>query len=122
MMDSARKAELKAQYREMTFQAGVFQIRNTVSGKVFIGSSKDLKAICNRYIAQLNLNSCRIKDLQSDWKMLGAEKFVFETLDVLEPREGNNEVDKDELKALEKLWLENEQPWGEKGYNTPPKK
>ena len=121
-MDSEKKAKLKAQYKEMVFEAGIFQIRNLVSGKVFIGSSKDIKAICNRYMAQLNLDSCRVKDLQSDWKALGAENFAFETLDVLEPAKGEREVDTDELAELEKLWLEKLQPWGEKGYNPQPKK
>ena len=120
-MDNERKSELKAQYKEMVFEAGVFQIRNKVSGKVFIGSSKDIKAMFNRFRAQLDFNSCRIKDLQDDWKTLGAEQFVFETLDVLEPEKGEREVDSDEVAELEKLWLEKVQPWGEKGYNQQPK-
>lgn len=120
-MDGARKDELKAQYKDMTFQAGVFQVRNLESGKLYIGSSTDLKSMFNRLRAELNFGGCRIKQLQADWKELGGEKFAFEVLDVLEPRKGEREVDRDELAELEKLWLERLQPWDERGYNPRPK-
>lgn len=94
---------------------GVFQIRNLANEKVFIGKSKNLDGIFNRIRFQLNANSHNQKDLQADWNELDAEKFEFEVLEELEFREGLDI--KKELEFLEDLWLENLQPFGERGYN-----
>jgi hypothetical protein len=120
-MDSMRKAELKAKYKDMAFQAGVFQIRNIDSGKIYLGSSADINSIFNRFQTELKLGGCRIKQLQADWKGLGAEKFAFEVLDVIEPPKGEREVSRDDLVELEKLWLEKMKPWDGRGYNRKPK-
>lgn len=53
--------------------------------------------------------------LQADWNEFGAESFAFEILDEVTPREGRDY--REELTFLEELWLENSQPYGERGYN-----
>lgn len=109
------KKDLKREYKETLRPMGVFQIRNLMNEKVFVGSSLNLDGIFNRHRFALNAGSHQSKELQKDWNELGAEHFAFEILEELEPRE--NLDDKKELAFLEDLWLENLQPYDEKGYN-----
>ncbi len=115
------RKELTEAYKQMKFKMGVFQIRNIVSGKVFVESSLNLDAIWNRNRLQLDFGSHTCKDLQNDWKALGEENFKFEILSEIDHREGLNVDYKKELKLLEHMFLEEIQPFGEKGYNKPPK-
>lgn len=105
--------EYKMSHRPM----GVFQIRNKVSGKVFIDSSINIPGKINRHTLQLNIGSHRNKQLQADWNAFGADSFEFETLEPLEPREDPNYDHAADLAVLEELWLEKEVPFGENGYN-----
>jgi hypothetical protein len=120
-MDSVRKAALKASYKVMAFQAGVYQIKNIQSGKIYIGSSADILSMFNRFQTELRFGSCRIKQLQADWKAQGESSFAFEALDVLEPPKGERKVSPDDLAELEQLWLEKLQPWDASGYNSKPR-
>ncbi len=113
------KKQLKREYLETPKPIGVFQIRNLSNEKIFVGSSMNLDGIFNRHRFQLNAGSHQSKDLQKDWNELGAENFAFEVLEELTPRE-NLDMPK-ELEFLEDLWLEQLQPFGEKGYNEPKK-
>ena len=49
------------------------------------------------------------------------EAFEFEILDTLTPPERPDYNPKDDLKALEALWLDRLSPFGERGYNPEPK-
>lgn len=110
------KKELKEAYKQMKFAMGVFQIRNTLNNKIFVGSSTNLQAMWNRQQLQLNVGSHPIPALQQDWKEWGADHFVYEILDELEPQEV--EVDyRKEVKLLEEMYIEELQPFDEKGYN-----
>ena len=109
------RKELTREYKETSQLIGVFQIRNLTNEKVFVGSSVNLGGIFNRHKFALKAGSHQYKTLQADWNTLGAENFAFEILEELKPRE-NLDV-KRELAFLEELWLDNLQPFGEKGYN-----
>jgi len=96
------KKELKEAYKQSKPTMGVFQIRNKVSGKVFIDSAVDIAGKQNRHQAELKFGNHRIQELQRDWKTLGAENFVFEVLEKLEPQEGvTNYID--EVKELKEM-------------------
>lgn len=109
------KKDLKREYKETLRPMGIFQICNLTNEKIFIGSSLNLDGILNRHRFQLEAGVHHNKDLQTDWNELGAEKFAFEILEELMPRE--NLDYESELEVLEDLWLEKEEPYGEKGYN-----
>lgn len=96
---------------------GVFQVRNTVSNKVFVGSSLNLDAIWNRIRTELKFGGHRNEALQKDWNELGEENFRFEMLSEVEEKAGENINYAKEIKDLEKLFVEELQPFGEKGYN-----
>ncbi len=110
---------LKQEYRQNQRQAGVFQIRNMVNGKVFVGSGLDLPGIMNRHRFELTLGGHRNKELQADWHEFGSANFVFEILDQLAPREIAEAELRADLVSLEDLWLEKLQPFAARGYNEP---
>jgi hypothetical protein len=96
---------------------GIFQIRNEASGKIFVGSSMDLTAMFNRVRFQLFAGAHPNKELESDWRQLGADKFAFEVLEEIVPQDDPNYDYKADLETMEDLWLEKLEPYGEKGYN-----
>ena len=100
---------------------GVYQVRNSVNGKVFVGVSVDLPSMLNRQQAQLRMGGHPNRELQKDWAKFGPEAFEFEILDTLTPPEDVNYAPKDDLKALEELWLDKLSPFGDRGYNAKPK-
>jgi len=112
-----RQKELKAAYKQTDTPLGVYQIRNLVNGKVFLGASFNLPAILNRHRFQLDFGKHPNMALQEDWGKWGADQFAFEVLDNLVPMEVANCDYQADLTVLEELWLEKIQPYGERGYN-----
>ena len=62
----------------------VYQIRNTLDGKKYIGSTKDLNTryaeSADGYIKDLNRNGHHNKPLQRAWNKYGQDSFVLEIL------------------------------------------
>ena len=58
------------------------------------------------------------RQLQAEWDEYGEDKFVFEVVEVVKVRDDPNFNVEDELTLLEQIWLEQLQPFGERGYNT----
>lgn len=115
-MDKDKKL-LKNEYKQTSRPMGVFLIRNMVTDKVFVGVSLDLNGIINRHKFQLKMGVHPNARLQADWNNLGSDKFAFEILDEINPRENSHVDYREELAFLEKLWLEKLQPYDERGYN-----
>jgi hypothetical protein len=119
---NADRKALKREYKESYRPAGVFRLRNTVSGRVLVGSSANLPAMWNRLRLQLDGGTHVLHpELQRDWKALGAAAFVFEVLEELEPPEGPGWDPREDLTVLEALWLEQLSPYDERGYNRRPR-
>ena len=117
------KKELKNSYKEMKFKIGVFQVRNTANQKIFVGSSTDMEAIWNRIRTELKFGSYPNAALQADWNTFGEENFVFEILSEIKQDDDNESVNyRKEARQLEQLYIEELQPFGDKGYNTRSKK
>ena len=96
---------------------GVFQIRNTVNGKVFVDSSTNIPGKINRHKFSLNAGLHKSNSLQADWNEFGASAFEFETLEPIESRDDMNYDYAADLETLEDLWLEKLEPFGDSGYN-----
>ncbi len=109
--------EFKKIYKQKKFRMGVFQIRNTVNAKVFIESSMNLDTIWNRHNFQLRNNLHTNKLLQNDWTTYGTENFVFEILGEIHEEENGTIDYRKEIKKLEILFLEEIQPFDDKGYH-----
>jgi hypothetical protein len=65
----------------------------------------------------LGIGSHPNQALQKDWAEFGSDRFVFEILEEVKPRDDPNFDLKDELTLLEMIWLEKLQPFDEHGYN-----
>ncbi|MGA9292402.1 MAG: GIY-YIG nuclease family protein [Ignavibacteriaceae bacterium] len=111
------KKGLKNQYKQTLRPMGIFQIKNLANGKIFIGSSSNLKGKLNSIKFQLEMGSYINKELQKDFIQFGEKNFLFETIDTLEPKQDPGYDYAEDLKTLEEMWLEKLQPFIEKGYN-----
>lgn len=111
------KRDLKREYKENLRPMGIFQIRNLLNDKVFVGSTLNIPGIFNRFEFALKSGGHPNKSLQKDWNESGADNFVFEILEELPPRESPTYDYKSDLEVLEVLWLEKLEPYNDKGYN-----
>lgn len=111
-----RKKELKQLYKETVIEAGVYQIKNTVNQKIFIGSTRNLKTLQGKKF-ELEMGTSTNRKLQKEWNQFGKDAFMFETLEVLKKKETGYFDEKNELRKLEEMWLNKLQPYGERGYN-----
>src|SRR4051812_32170784 len=106
--------QLKDNYRQMKFKIGVFQVRNTANGKIFIGSSPNLDAIWNRMRMELKFGGHRNEILQNEWKEFGEDFFKFEILSEIEQKNSEQQSDHNrEVKELEAMFIDELQPFGE---------
>ncbi|MET1030381.1 GIY-YIG nuclease family protein [Domibacillus tundrae] len=112
-----RKKELKQQFKEATVEAGIYQIKNTANGKVFIGSTRNVKTINGRKF-ELEAGSSTHKELQKEWNEFGKEAFQFDILEIVKKPETGFFDEKRTLEKLERKWLEKIQPFGNRGYNA----
>ncbi|MGD6844465.1 GIY-YIG nuclease family protein [Bacillus infantis] len=115
-----RKKELKNQFMEVPVEAGVFQIKNKHSQKMFIGSTRNIKTL-NGLKFSLETGSYVNKPLQEDWRRFGKDVFEISVLEVLKPSDDPYYSEKEALAELEKKWHEHFQPYGERGYHNRPK-
>jgi len=58
--------------------SGVYLIRNTLDGKVYVGSSKDLSTRFRSHMYALNSDGHHSVKLQRAWNKYGTDAFVFE--------------------------------------------
>lgn len=112
------KKEIKRKYKETIQPMGIYQIRNLVNNKVFIGSNKNLTAKFNSYKFQLKQRTFMNSLLQADYNNFGEESFAFEIIDYLKPVDDLSYDYTKDLETLLELWLDKIQPFDEKGYHT----
>ncbi len=111
------RKELKRKYLETPKQAGVFQVKNTVNGKILLGSSTNLHGPLNKHRFMLSIGRHPEPQLQQDWQQHGADAFTFEVLEVVQQKDDPGFSLNDELTLLEQIWLEKLQPFEPRGYN-----
>lgn len=111
-----RKRLLKQQYLLEGRPVGIFQVRNLVTGKVFLGSALDLNGPLNRIRFQLEHGSYRNPELQADYTALGRDAFAFEILAQVEPDGRSRDELERKLEELEAAWSPTLDP--ENTYNT----
>jgi len=111
------KKELKKQYKQTLPPMGIYRIRNLVNGKIFLGSGLNLNGKSNSFKFQLKSGLHVNSDLQKDYNEFGDDNFVFEIVDLLEPKEDLAYDYRDDLKVFLEMWMEKLQPFGEIGYN-----
>lgn len=76
--------------------SGVYQIKNLVNNKVYVGSSVNVRKRWNRHMKDLRENKHHSVHLQRAWTKYGAQRFSFEILE---------ECSKGELLKIEQDWM-----------------
>lgn len=112
-----RKKELKQQFKEIEVEAGIYQIKNTKNGKIFVESLRNLKSL-NGIKFMLRMGTHTNKELQNEWATFGGECFEFEVLELVNKKKFKETSSiKRELEKLLDKWLDELKPYGEDGYN-----
>ncbi len=99
------KPAMRKAYKEARRPMGVFRIKSTLGGIVYLGSGADLPARINRHRAELRFGNHRNRELQETWNSLGESAFDFEVLDVLDHEELLQTEAARELRVLMEMWI-----------------
>ena len=75
---------------------GVYCIKNTITNKVYIGSSLNIKSRLKTHIFSLKNNKHHSLKLQRSYNKYGKDNFLFKILEL---------CDKKELETKEKEWI-----------------
>ena len=88
---------------------GIYQITNTITGKFYIGSAKNIKERWNSHKSELRRNTHCNYRLQNSWNKYGESAFKFSVLDI---------CDEENRFELEQFYLDETQCYlSEIGYN-----
>lgn len=117
MASREEEKRLKREYREAPREAGIFRITNTANGKVYLGSSLNLRGPLNKHGFTLRMGSHINKALQADYARFGERAFVFEIVETVRRTDDPSFRVEDELALLEEIWIERERPFSGRGYN-----
>lgn len=88
--------------------SGIYAIRNTVNGKVYVGSAVNIEKRWRLHRNQLALSTHHSKKLQNAWNKHGSQSFVFEVLELVD--------DKSNLLEREQHWIDTLSAFSN-GYN-----
>lgn len=119
VMEKTKRKELLEQYKQIKTYMGVVQITNKTNRKIYVVSYPNLKNKWTSIQGQLNNKMHINSGLQKDWNEFGPDAFEYK---VLEEKSTEDIIDVGwEHKQMEKAWLNKLQPFGDAGYNRPPK-
>jgi len=113
------KKTLKRQYLETTTRAGVYAIRNQITGRALVAGSTNVQGTLNRNRFELQRGQHRNARLAQDWVEHGETNFLFDVVDVVKPSEDPAFNAARELEMLVSLWRQEIPCVGELGYDEP---
>ena len=100
---SARNERIR-EYKGTFPSMGIYAVRNTATGRVWLGKSQNVEGALNRIRFELNMRGHRNTALSNEWLHFGAAGFTFEVLDRVKKREDPSFDYEAELRALLALW------------------
>lgn len=80
------------------FTSGIYAIRNTISGRVYVGSSINIRYRWYGHRKALNGGKHHAVTLQRSWKKHGKDAFTFEVLELV--------IARDNLVMREQYWID----------------
>ena len=113
------KKTLKRQYLETKTRAGVYAIRNQITGRALVAGSTNVQGTLNRHHFELRHGLHRNAKLTQDWVEHGEASFFFEAIDMVKPSEDPVFNAAQELEMLVSLWRQEIPCVGELGYDEP---
>lgn len=103
-MDNKRKKELREQYKDSKSTMGIYQIKNHVTEKVYLGITQDLRGTINGSRFKLNAGAFKDRELQNEWRDYGEDKFDITIFSELEYDKDESKTDyKEDLLILREL-------------------
>ena len=112
------RREMIKEYKNSLRPMGIVQVKNIRNGRVYLAASANTTGTINSILFQLKMGTfLPSPDLAKDWKEMGEQSFVVEVLDELKPVDDPAYDYRDDLKALETMWMEKLKPFGEQGYH-----
>jgi len=109
MTDRDRRRELGEVYRLRIKEAGVYMLRSQATGKILIGSSRDLVSLRNKIDLGRSTGSASVLDhrMAADARVHGMASIELVVLDVIDLRPEMTLAELTaELASLEALWRE----------------
>ena len=104
MQEKETRREAARKFKETTPTMGVFTVRCTAEGRVWVGSSRNLYATRNKYSFTLGNGSHPDKSLQQEWNLQAAPVLQYEIMEILE-EDLNPLAVGDLLKAKRTAWV-----------------
>jgi hypothetical protein len=86
-MDARDRKAAIADYKKKTAQAGVYAVRCSVTGEVWVGQAPNLGSIENSLFFALRTGGHIHRGLQAAWNAHGADAFMLEILEALDDDE-----------------------------------
>jgi len=105
-MSKERRKELLAAYKERKPRPGVFAVRCTATGQVWVQAAQNLDTFQNGVLFPLKIGSHPNKGLQAEWTAHGAEAFVLEEVEALGEEDLSGWELTSKLQARERHWRE----------------
>ena len=94
---------------DMPNTSGIYQITCTATGKIYIGSSVNLRMRRKCHFGDLQQQKHHNAKLQRAWNKYGGDAFIFEILELILIREM--------LVPREQYWFDKLKPFDENGFN-----
>lgn len=85
---------------ENRYSSGIYQIRNIINNKVYIGSAFILYDRFRSHKSSLNSNKHNNNHLQKSYNKYGSESFTFEVLEVLDNIDNIYKIEQDYIRIL----------------------
>lgn len=106
-MEEFSKNELRDDYKNRTMIGGVFCIKCTSTGRMWLKSTKDMNGQRNKFEFFVKTNSCPEPRMHTEWNMYGAAAFSFVVLEELEKGETQTEQEfSKDIDLLLEIWKE----------------
>jgi hypothetical protein len=83
MIAKADRKEAARQFKERKLSPGIYAMRCSATGRIWVDSSPNLDAAQNSQFFQLRQRLHRNKELQAEWNAHGEASFRFEVLENL---------------------------------------
>ena len=103
--DAAERRRRAREARDAFPPMGVYAVRDRASGRVWVGSSRDVHARLTRIQFELRLGAHRQKQLQAAWRE-DPTRFSFDVLALVKQRVDPAFDYAEELRGLEQLYRE----------------
>lgn len=94
------------------YGSGIYQIKNNINGKVYVGSATNFSKRWGTHIGLLRKGTHHSRHLQRAYNKYGEDSFSFSVIEYV--------TDLSKLVEREQYWLDYYKPFKNQGYNTAP--